>query len=595
MTNPFMRLRQVTLSNYRNNITPSLRRSQAYQHSFTIATYSFTNSIKPQSANFSSSSSIPSSRVYDLAIIGGGIIGLSCARELQLRYPNRRIILLEAESHLCQHQSSHNSGVIHAGIYYQPGSQRAELCRIGSERMYQYCEDHGIPYKKVGKLIVARDESELPGLEELMKRGRLNGCADLKYLNSRELSVKEPLLQGHTGIWSPTTGVVNFERVGQKMAEQLRNKGGKIQNQFRLTTVRDEGEWYRLEQASSSSPSSFSSSSSSRSSSSSSSSYHDHGSHPVLARKILTCCGLYSDRIVELFQPKAKATKYESTSSIAHSYTTTISPPPPSSSSFASNSASSSLSSSVGPPIIPVRGSWMQFKPQYRHLIRHNIYPVPNPSFPFLGVHFTPTLDFYTGEVNGILIGPNAVLATSREGYSVTDWNIGDIMDMLRHRGMHTLIRRHWRFGATELVSELFPSIALAACQSYIPTLRWDHIQQYRPMPNILPHYHRPILQSGVRAQALREDGKLEEDFIIQKQQTIGEECINIRITNATNSRMPSSSPSSSPSASPSSTRSFDSHLCSIVHVRNSPSPAATSSILIGEHVANQVTLLFQW
>lgn len=444
---------------------------------------------------------------YDLLVIGGGIVGLACARAIALRHPEKRILLVEAESQVAQHQSSRNSGVIHAGIYYAPGSARAKLCQAGAESMLAYCESRGLPAQKVGKLIVASTPEEIKGLEVLMERGMKNGCKDLTFVDSAGIQRLEPAVRGVRAILSPHTGIADFGAVAASYAKEFGVAGGHVLMGFEVKKARRA----ETSQETAAAPIEITSA----------------AGQTVRAHRILTCAGLYADRVASIFGAPSQ------------------------------------------PSIVPVRGSWLQLKPSYASIVRRNIYPVPNPAFPFLGVHFTPTMgEGGSVEGGGMLVGPNAMLATSREGYSLTDFNLRDVLDMVRDESLRAMIRKHWRFGFRQLKEELFPSLALAACQQYVPSLRWEHLQLYRPI-SFLP-YERPLLRSGVRAQAMAPDGRLEEDFVIQEQHEIGS------------------------SDKPSSTDASGSH-SSILHIRNAPSPAATSSLAIAAVVQERATKAFGW
>lgn len=439
---------------------------------------------------------------FDLAVVGGGIVGIACARELALRHPKLRICLLEKERALAQHQSSHNSGVIHAGLYYKPGSQRAELCAVGAAMMFDYCAKHRLPALKVGKLVVATDESEMTGLRTIFERAKANGVPDLEMLSSEALTRLEPNVRGHAAILSPHTGIAHFGRIAQHMASELTATGAEIKLGFELQSAKEAEANGVMELRSS-------------------------AGDVVRARHALVCGGVYADRLASMF------------------------------------------GGSPTPSVVPVRGTWLQLRPGLKSIVQRNIYPVPDARFPFLGVHLTPVLsDDGSATVSGIIVGPNAVLASSREGYSWTDFDAGDVLDMARNPLARSLVSRHLRFGLDQLRGELAPKrFAMEGIQRYVPGLQWSDILTTRPYW-MMPWLERPVLRSGVRAQALNVQGNLEEDFVIEMQRKIGEK-----------------DGDSSSSATP----------ASIVHLRNAPSPAATSSLAIAERVADRAEQAFHW
>jgi L-2-hydroxyglutarate oxidase LhgO len=430
---------------------------------------------------FSSLSKSFNRQQYDIVIIGGGIVGLSTARNLLLINNKLRLAVAEKEESLAQHQSSHNSGVIHAGIYYSPQSRRAQLCRQGVVELYNYCDSHKIPYRKAGKLIVATEREELERLEQLYSRGMQNGVPELRIINSREINELEPNVQGLAAIDSPSTGIIDFQTLANSYAQDIRNMKGDILTNFKLSKVENltssKDEFMSL--------------------------YSPTGC--IEAKRVITCVGLYSDHVAAIF------------------------------------------GGNKSPAIVPFRGTWLQIKPQYNNFVRRNIYPVPNPNFPFLGTHLTPTINN-----SGILIGPNAALAFAREGYSFNQFNFEELLESLKLKGLQIMISKHWRFGLNEMASELLPSmIALKQVQRYTANLTWDHIQTQPLFSGWASGPKTAAVKSGVRAQAISEQGDLIEDFIFEEQNH------------------------------------------NILHVRNAPSPAATSSITIGHAVARKAMQLF--
>jgi len=391
----------------------------------------------------------------DIAVIGGGIVGLATARELLQRRPGQRLVVLEKERAIGRHQTGHNSGVIHSGIYYAPGSLKARLCVAGAARLYRYCEEKGIPYQKCGKVIIARTAAELPRLEELHRRGLANGVPGLELIGPDRLRELEPHATGVKALWSPNTGIVDFGRVAAAYAEDVQSMGGEIRTRHRVTAIRRVGGVTRLRTT----------------------------GGDVEARLVVACAGLHADRVAALTgAPRT-------------------------------------------PRIVPFRGDYYILRPERRHLVRGNIYPVPDPSFPFLGVHFTPRMD------GSVWLGPNAVLAFAREGYRRTDVNPRDLLEALTFPGFLRLARKYWRTGLAEMWRDVSRRAFWQSLQSYVPEIR----------PNdLLPG------PAGVRAQALAEDGTLVDDFVVH-------------------------------------------YTDGVVHVRNAPSPAATSSLAIAELIADAV------
>lgn len=460
-------------------------------------------------------------------VVGGGIVGLACARALALRHSGPgsrkglRICVLEKESQVATHQSARNSGVIHAGIYYAPGSQRALLCAEGARSMYAYCAEKDLPVKKVGKLIVATDESELPGLQKLYERGQANGVADLSMVSGSTVSELEPAVVGAAGLLSPHTGVACFPLVARSYARELQQRGGEIRTNFELVRA------VQID-------------SSQHGSGGAMMELHSSQGATVRARHVLVCGGLYADRL-----------------------------------------AARVFGGSVLPRVVPVRGTWLQLRPEKRHLVQRNIYPVPDARFPFLGVHLTPTLHPEDGQVDGIIVGPNASLATAREGYDWTVVRLEDVKEMMASPGLRALVAKHLRFGMEQIAQELFPRwAAMKHVRRYVPSLRWEDILTARPHPWLMPWLERPVLRSGVRAQALTEAGALQEDFVFEAQMRLGR-ANSPEEDRALIATAGIGAPQSAAAAS-------------ILHVRNAPSPAATSSLVIGERVADQAERVFQ-
>lgn len=396
----------------------------------------------------------------DLAIIGGGIVGCATALAISSRNPDLKIILFEKEAQLAGHQTGHNSGVIHAGLYYRPGSLKAATCTSGREALYHFCAEHDIPHQRCGKVIVAVDETELPALDELERRGLANGLNGLQRLTAAEVQEHEPHVRGVAGLFVPQTGIVDYVRVTQMMAGIFQSRGGVIHLHTPITQVRPEHDCYLI-----------------------------HSGHNTFrARSLVNCAGLHADRV-------------------AHS---------------------AGLSPDL--QIVPFRGEYYQFKPERSHLVRHLIYPVPDPQMPFLGVHFTRMID---GTVEA---GPNAVLAWRREGYQRSDISLRDLTETLTFAGFWKLSARFWRIGLEEHGRSFSKRLFVKSLQRLMPELKSD---------DLVPG------GSGVRAQAVDAEGRMIDDFRIQ-----------------TEGRM--------------------------VHVLNAPSPAATASLSIGEHIADRVMALIE-
>ncbi|MGH2347085.1 MAG: L-2-hydroxyglutarate oxidase [Chloroflexota bacterium] len=389
-------------------------------------------------------------RQYDVAIVGGGIVGLATAMRLLEKYPRLTVAILEKEDRIAAHQSGHNSGVLHSGIYYKPGSLKARLCVRGKELLLRFCDKHDIPYKLCGKVIVALDESELPRLQDLYQRGLTNGVPGVELIGPERLRELEPHAAGIQAIYSPNTGVIDYVRVAEAYARVVREKGGVILTNHEVTGI-IKGSPVVLETT----------------------------GGDMEADYLITCAGLQSDR----------------------------------------------LARKTGAPdnlrIVPFRGDYYTLKPEKAYLCRSLIYPVPDPAFPFLGVHFTIRMD---GQV---WAGPNAVLAFAREGYSRFQFNAGDLLEVLGYSGFRHLARKYWRMGLSEMYRDYSKSAFVAAMQAYVPEVTGDDVV-FGP--------------SGVRAQAMASDGSLVDDF---------------SILNAKN----------------------------IIHLRNAPSPAATSSLAIGDTI----------
>ncbi|MGE7646306.1 L-2-hydroxyglutarate oxidase [Peribacillus frigoritolerans] len=392
--------------------------------------------------------------MYDFAIVGGGIVGLSTGMALYQRFPNAKVVVIEKEAVVADHQTGHNSGVIHSGIYYKPGSFKARFARQGSKSMTEFCRMHGIDHDICGKVIVATKPEELPLLDDLFSRGLQNELA-IQRIGVEELKEIEPHVNGLGAIRVPQAGIVNYRQVSEKMADIIRGNGGEIKLNTKVEKIDEDSDEVIIAT--------------------------NNGT--IKARIVINCAGLHSDRIAA-----------------AAGYKTDM-------------------------KIVPFRGEYFKLKPEKRFLVNHLIYPVPNPKFPFLGVHFTRMI---SGEVDA---GPNAVLSFKREGYKKTDFNAKDLTEVLSYKGFWKLASKFMKEGMDEYVRSFSKKQFTKSLQELIPEIQEDDLI---PAP------------SGVRAQALQDDGNMVDDFhIIMGKRTI--------------------------------------------HVCNAPSPAATASIEIGKEVVTRI------
>lgn len=392
----------------------------------------------------------------DVAIIGGGIVGLATAYRFLRRFPEKRLVLLEKEDGIARHQSGHNSGVLHTGIYYKPGSLRAVNCRDGKRAMEDFCQAEGIPFERCGKVIVATSNDELPRLESLYQRGRENEI-ECSMIGPERLRELEPHAAGIQAIHVPAAGIVDYGAVCQALAKRIQQSGGEIVLGARVTEIHADGSDIRVA----------------------------HSQGEISASMAINCAGLYSDRVARL-GGTAPETR-----------------------------------------IIPFRGEYYMVRESASGLVRNLIYPVPDPRFPFLGVHFTRRI---TG---GIECGPNAVLALAREGYVKTAINPRELAETLSYPGFQRMARRYWRMGAGEMWRSFSKAAFVRSLQRLVPEITADDLE---PAP------------AGVRAQALNRDGTLVDDFVIQE-----------------NGRM--------------------------INVLNAPSPAATSALNIGGVIVDRVCM----
>jgi L-2-hydroxyglutarate oxidase LhgO len=390
---------------------------------------------------------------YDICIIGAGLVGLGVARAITLSHPGVSVVVVDKEPAVAAHQSSHNSGVAHSGLYYRPGSLKARLCVEGRRRLQEYCELNDIAFQQSGKLVIATRESELEPLNELERRGTANGLAGITRLSSSEIQEHEPSAVGLEALHVPEAGVVDFPGVAASLAADLVREGAEVITGYPVDAIEHGGDGAVIRSM----------------------------DREIRARVMVNCAGLHSDRVARL----------------------------------------AGVVSEV--KIVPFRGEYYTLIPEAGHLVKALIYPVPDPRFPFLGVHFTRRID---GKVE---VGPNAVLARGREHYreTATDW--GDLRETLQVPGFRKLAMRHWRTGASEMIRSRSRSLYARSARRLVPGVRPEHL-----IPG----------GAGVRAQAVSPDGRLVDDFVIE-------------VAGST------------------------------VHVLNAPSPGATASLAIGAHVAS--------
>lgn len=389
------------------------------------------------------------------AVIGGGILGTAVARRLLQQRPGAAVTVLEKEPTLAAHQTGRNSGVVHAGLYYAPGSLKATLCRRGGELLHEYCLERGLPYDERGKVLVARNDDETARLGDIATRARANGAPGIRIIDRDELRALEPHVEGTAALHSPGTAIVDYGAVTRAFGDDVAAAGGTVRTGFEVTGITRRG-----------------------------------GETLVTGREggeaswgvfdaVIICAGLQADRVAKLAGDDDE------------------------------------------PRIVPFRGEYYLLKPERRELVRGLVYPVPDPRYPFLGVHLTPRTD---GEV---MVGPNAVLALAREGYGWGTVSLRDLGDAVDYRGFRSFATQHWRTGVGEMLGSLSTRRFVAEARKYVPELTIDDVV---PGP------------SGVRAQALDRDGSLVDDFRITRRG-------------------------------------------SVLAVRNAPSPAATSSLAIAEHI----------
>jgi len=390
-----------------------------------------------------------------IGIVGGGILGLATADALLRKAPSLRVTVLEKEAAVATHQSGRNSNVVHAGIYYTPGSLKARLCVSGVVRLRAYCRERGLAYDECGKLIVATDPSELPRLQGLLERGTGNGVPDLRWLEGPQLLEVEPHVAGVAALHSPHTAIVDYRQVAEQLARDVEQQGGAIRTSAAVTAIQEHAGTVHVTTT----------------------------AGDFAFDRLVTCAGLQADTVAALSgDPKE-------------------------------------------PMIVPFRGEYLALRPDRTHLVKGMIYPVPDPRYPFLGVHLTRQVD------GSVLVGPNAVMAFAREGYAFTDFAPGELWATVRYSGFRHLARAHWRTGLDEMRRSLSHRQFVAAAQRYLPALRPSDVVKGR---------------AGIRAQAVGPAGEMVDDFHIT-------------------------------------------HRGRVVNMRNAPSPAATSSLSIGDAVSDTV------
>lgn len=416
-----------------------------------------------------------------IGIVGGGIVGLAIARELTHRFPGRQVVVFEKEDQLGFHQTGHNSGVVHAGVYYPPHSLKAELCTRGRTLLVDFCARHDLPYRACGKLVVAVDEDELGPLADLETRSRANGVPGLRRVDEAGIAEVEPHAVGLAALHSPSTAITDYVAVARAMGTEVSRGGGRILTSTQVTGIRRRRGLIEVRT----------------------------GTRVHRLDGLVLCAGLQSDRVADLVgNGDAAGTSSGGVDGRSRR-----------------RDGGSDQGFDGGPRIVPFRGEYLAVDPAKQERVSGMVYPVPDPRYPFLGVHFTRRVD------GGLEVGPNAVLALAREGYDRTDVDLGDVADMARWPGSWRLARRHWRTGLYELQGSLSTEVFLQRAQRYVPSIGVDDVVRAR---------------SGVRAQAVDRDGSLVDDFRIDEGN-------------------------------------------GIVSVRNAPSPAATSSLAIAEYVVDRL------
>jgi len=388
---------------------------------------------------------------YDVVIVGGGILGLATGLEITLRHPRLKVILVEKEDTIAQHQTGHNSGVIHSGIYYKPGSIKARNCVLGVRLLKEFCDGHDIEYRLCGKVVVAIDDSEIPMLEVLYSQGKANGVPGLRIIGPSELKVLEPHASGVKALHCPETGIVNYQKVAEAYAEDFKQNNGTICTGTLVKDIIASDGGITVETTTGN----------------------------LLSKYLINCAGLYADVVADMITPGQNTR------------------------------------------IVPFRGDYYMLSHSARSLVNGLIYPVPDPRFPFLGIHFTSRIN---GEVE---VGPNAMLAFAREGYSVSDFNIEELFMTVSFPGFWSMASRYWRMGMQEFFRSVNKTAFLNSAKRLIPEINATDLG---------------FKGSGVRAQAIDRDGRLLDDFSIDRSRYA-------------------------------------------INVRNAPSPGATASLAIGRDI----------
>lgn len=395
--------------------------------------------------------------MHDIIVIGGGIVGLATALRVKEQKPSLKVLVLEKENEVAKHQTGHNSGVIHSGLYYKPGSLKATNCIRGYEMLMNFCEKEGVPFDLCGKIVVATSEEQKPLLRNLYERGIQNGLVKNRMISASEIKEIEPHVKGVEGIWVPYTGIIDYKAVSEKYAECLLKADGDIHFGERVVRIKNQGSYSEV--------------------------ISDSGK-VFQGRLVVNCAGLYSDKVAQLTQ-----------------------------------------TDDIKVRIIPFRGEYYKIRPEKHHLVKNLIYPVPDPNFPFLGVHFTRMIE------GGIEAGPNAVFAFKREGYKKTDINISEMMESLAWPGFRKVAAKYWKTGMGEYYRSFSKAAFTKALQELIPDIQEN---------DLIPG------GAGVRAQACDYDGGLLDDFSIIENK-------------------------------------------GAINVCNAPSPAATSSLSIGQTISERV------
>jgi len=398
-------------------------------------------------------------KIYDFIIVGGGIVGVSTALTLIKQNPSKKILLLEKEKSFAHHQTGHNSGVIHAGVYYEPGSLKAEFCREGLKETIAFCKTHGIPYEQCGKLLVATNDIELQRMDKLFDRCKANNI-EAEILNQEKLHEIEPNVFGIGAILVKSTGIVDYTLITKKMSEQFESLGGEFLLNSKVTNLDENKERIQV-----------------------------ITSNETLNSKYLICCaGLMADRVAKLLDIK------------------------------------------INFQIIPFRGEYFRLKEKHNSLVKHLIYPIPDPDLPFLGVHLTKMID------GTITVGPNAVLGFKREGYGMFNFSLRDTIQFLSFKGFYKVIKKNLKSGLYEMKNSIFKRGYLKEVQKYSPQIKLNDLVPY---------------PAGIRAQAVLEDGTLVHDFLFAESERS-------------------------------------------IHVCNAPSPAATSAIPIGKYITEKASKAYK-